>query len=87
VSILLLGYRQVDRNLEYSFHVTAIFTTDRITELFRHNAVQCGWASATSRFIDLEERFERLVDANDMMLESVVSVLRKKTSKYNFYYF
>ena len=43
----------------------------RISELFRHNAVQCGW-STTSRFVDIEEQFERLVDGNDLMLENIV---------------
>ncbi|XP_066931210.1 exosome complex component 10-like isoform X2 [Clytia hemisphaerica] len=43
---------------------------NEISELFRHNAVQCGWTT-TSRFVDTEERFERLVDGNDIMLESL----------------
>lgn len=48
-----------------------------IGELFRHHAVQCGWVSTSnSKFsTDLEERFERLVDANDIMLENVGTLL------------
>lgn len=48
---------------------------NNIGGLFRHHAVQCAWSSGTTSFKDVEERFERLVDANDIMLENVGSLL------------
>jgi len=46
-----------------------------IGELLRHQAVQCSWRSGTSSSKDTEERFDRLVDANDIMLENAGSLL------------
>jgi len=51
-----------------------------IDDLLRHNAVQCGWLSASNKLsksatADIEERYDRIVDANDIMLETVGSLL------------
>ncbi|XP_065661532.1 exosome complex component 10 isoform X2 [Hydra vulgaris] len=43
-----------------------------IGELLKHHGVQCSWSSQK---IDIEERFERLIDANDVMLETIGSLL------------
>ena len=55
-----------DRHLNFS-----------IGELLRHNAVQCGWSPGGQKMshaasTDIEERFERLIDANDIMIENIV---------------
>ena len=44
-----------------------------IGELLRHHAVQCSWAPASSSTRgEADERFDRLVDGNDIILENVV---------------
>ena len=50
-----------------------------IGELLKHHGVQCSWSNQK---IDVDERFERLIDANDVMLETIGSLLGRVIIKY-----
>jgi len=52
---------------------------DNVGHLLQHSAIQCKWgsshASAGKSSADIEDQFEKLVDANDILLENVGSLL------------
>ena len=53
-----------------------IYCYYRIGEILHHQGLQCSWPQSTSRKYphnDIEERFESIVEANDMLLERIVS--------------
>ena len=48
----------------------------RIGEVLHHQGLQCQWSQPSARRYphnDIEERFESLIEANDMLLERIVS--------------
>ena len=50
----------------------------RIGEILHHQGLQCRWPQSTSRKYphnDIEDRFESIVEANDMLLERIVSTI------------
>jgi len=52
---------------------------DNIGHLLQHSAIQCKWGNhhlaAGKSTADIEDQFEKLVDANDILLENVGSLL------------
>jgi len=52
---------------------------DNIGHLLQHSAIQCKWGNhhvtAGKSSADIEDQFEKLVDANDILLENVGSLL------------
>ena len=55
--------------------VFTVYLCCRIGEILHHQGLQCSWPQGTSRRYphnDIEERFESIVEANDMLLERIV---------------